>query len=827
MAGLSRQKDSCSLCEMVYRNLTCNAVVVDPKIQSVEECNDSHHYIGLFAEGEAGQAQYICVTLGAFDPNTKRGFRFKAWTTVNDGTIQIGTMQGTLTSLHNVYNTRLKSTGSPAEKSGIFGHEYIPMVEAFARKINVTAPIAAPFIQGWLRDCLEKHAECAKAYAGDTLNKAETVTDTLLAKSDEEDWWGPPTALISPCCGGARRQNKISPQRKKACREARDIITSASPERAHPPTRLLKITLARNTLTDNSPPPTIKLVETTLEGRLYVDQYVALSHCWGPPEKRPLCTIKANLKKHKREIPFTSLPPTFQDATMVCALLGVSYLWIDSLCIVQDDKEDWKKAGAIMHCIYEQALFTICADAAEDSSQGLFHVRRMAELSKQMVQLPFHADGEEGREAKEGDSTCTKSSLILLDNTIRHDIVKGIDRSHAPLNSRCWTLQESMLSRRLVSFTAFGIACRCPSLPWDQYGGGVGSRLQRRAKTEVGYDISPANPRELTGWVDVVQEYTSRNLTYKSDKLAALQGIAAAFCRKKRWRYGSYSNGVWLNLFPAFLCWFPRNGRVCRDIPGSPYPTWSWASTTGAVEFDLGRSSHEPGSLHGMDGLNDGTWVGDDADNSACRLIAPFTEEESQAMTPPGALLLEAMLIPFRAGAARHDCDLCVNGNEYRRIRDESVSERWHALSRLQREYIDRCWKWCGRLRGQDTCPADDTTLDYANGQPVTIANSMDKGSFMGWCFFDDGGVAPGPLYFLPLWRVTTTNVMMTYERKFNNARKRAAEKNGSEERYKWLSLIVSSTEDGSPNAYRRVGLGYLLVPSWIERSTREEVLLV
>ncbi|KAK3955168.1 hypothetical protein QBC32DRAFT_196235, partial [Pseudoneurospora amorphoporcata] len=53
--------------------------------------------------------------------------------------------------------------------------------------------------------------------------------------------------------------------------------------------------------------------------------YVALSHCWGPPEKRPLSTMKANLKNHKREIPFTSVPSTFQDATMVCALLGVSY----------------------------------------------------------------------------------------------------------------------------------------------------------------------------------------------------------------------------------------------------------------------------------------------------------------------------------------------------------------------------------------------------------------------------------------------------------------------------------------------------------------------
>lgn len=110
----------------------------------------------------------------------------------------------------------------------------------------------------------------------------------------------------------------------------------------------------------------IKLVETS--GRL--GQYLALSHCWGPPQKRPLRTIKGTLADHLRGIAVDNLPKTFKDAVTITRGVRVRYLWIDSLRIVQDDKQDWLQESARMGTLYERAKFTIAASGAKDSTEG-------------------------------------------------------------------------------------------------------------------------------------------------------------------------------------------------------------------------------------------------------------------------------------------------------------------------------------------------------------------------------------------------------------------------------------------------------------------------
>ena len=97
------------------------------------------------------------------------------------------------------------------------------------------------------------------------------------------------------------------------------------------------------------PTQTIKLLETNFRR----GHYCALSHCWGPPEKHPIQTTSNTLKDHLEGIEFKVLPRTFQDAVTVTRAIGVRYLWIDCLCIVQDDKNDWKKEAAMMGSIYE------------------------------------------------------------------------------------------------------------------------------------------------------------------------------------------------------------------------------------------------------------------------------------------------------------------------------------------------------------------------------------------------------------------------------------------------------------------------------------------
>src|SRR6202000_2965825 len=114
----------------------------------------------------------------------------------------------------------------------------------------------------------------------------------------------------------------------------------------------------------------------------------------GPPAKRPLRTKKSNIHEHYRTIPWESLPQTFQDSIALCAEVGVRYLWIDSLCIVQDDVDDWAEESVKMGRIYEEAHFTIAAASASNSSEGLFAVRQPLPLVK-VPDYNSHGSGED------------------------------------------------------------------------------------------------------------------------------------------------------------------------------------------------------------------------------------------------------------------------------------------------------------------------------------------------------------------------------------------------------------------------------------------------
>lgn len=100
--------------------------------------------------------------------------------------------------------------------------------------------------------------------------------------------------------------------------------------------------------------------------------YTVLSHCWGPPGKQPLSTTKSNLASRTQGIPWNELPKTFQDTIMVTSSVGIPYIWIDSLCIVQDDAEDWQREASGMEDVHEKSHLKIAATAATDSTRDLF-----------------------------------------------------------------------------------------------------------------------------------------------------------------------------------------------------------------------------------------------------------------------------------------------------------------------------------------------------------------------------------------------------------------------------------------------------------------------
>jgi hypothetical protein len=110
----------------------------------------------------------------------------------------------------------------------------------------------------------------------------------------------------------------------------------------------------------------IRLVETTGE----IGRYNCLSYCWG--QGMTLKTTQETLDLHKARIPWQSLPKTFQDAIEFTRRLGVRYIWIDSLCIIQHDKEDWERESAKMYEVYRKSYLTLAATSSANAEGGCF-----------------------------------------------------------------------------------------------------------------------------------------------------------------------------------------------------------------------------------------------------------------------------------------------------------------------------------------------------------------------------------------------------------------------------------------------------------------------
>lgn len=177
--------------------------------------------------------------------------------------------------------------------------------------------------------------------------------------------------------------------------------------------------------------------------------YTTLSHCWGVPTSGPLTTTRANLASRKERIRFDELPLTFRDAVATTRKLKIPYLWIDSLCIIQDSPSDWEKEAAKMATIYAGSVCTLSALGSVDSNGGFF---RVAEKKRDFV---FRYDLNLGSQ-RIRVFPCEPNNWGLA----------------GPLMKRAWTLQERELSNRILHFSEEELFWECKTLrastdlPW-------------------------------------------------------------------------------------------------------------------------------------------------------------------------------------------------------------------------------------------------------------------------------------------------------------------------------------------------------------------------
>ncbi|KAF2434655.1 HET-domain-containing protein, partial [Tothia fuscella] len=285
---------------------------------------------------------------------------------------------------------------------------------------------------------------------------------------------------------------------------------------------------------------TIRLVE----GSILEEPYVCLSHCWGTTPN-PSKLLKANLNGVKQDgIAIPSLPKTFADAVNFTRRIGFRYLWIDSLCIVQDDVEDWQIQSAQMASIYHNSTLTVAALHGKGHGDGLYSKSQdQALLDMSSYDIPFsiYAIKCQGYECGHYD----------------------MERAYpGNLVSRGWVYQERILSPRVVYFgvnevawecmTSFACACQPKMAGYKEGSNWMGSSAH--VKTSLA-EVQPEAElvHASNTWHEMVVKYNHLSLSFPKDKFEALSGLVSEIWKSRPG--DTYLAGLWRNTILEDLAW--------------------------------------------------------------------------------------------------------------------------------------------------------------------------------------------------------------------------------------------------------------------------------
>ncbi|KAF4436028.1 HET-domain-containing protein [Fusarium austroafricanum] len=273
---------------------------------------------------------------------------------------------------------------------------------------------------------------------------------------------------------------------------------------------------------------------------------------------------------NRAPILYNSLPKTFQDAVAATRALGLRYLWIDSLCIIQDSKQDWEIQCTEMQRIYRNSFVTVAGPAASGCDSGFLHPRpHICEVT-----LPISC----------GDIS---DKLIFWYQGIAENTMTLVPEENAPLSTRAWVLQERLLSTRVLYFGTKVQYLECFantrfenfhfSIGWDYREINMISKSQMKLLWS-GSDF-------LKHWTILATTYSSLGLTKITDRLPALSGLASSV------QASSYLAGIWSHDLPRGLTWYvapwDRDKAISPVISPTDYvaPSWSWAAAKFGVQY--------------------------------------------------------------------------------------------------------------------------------------------------------------------------------------------------------------------------------------------------
>jgi hypothetical protein len=361
------------------------------------------------------------------------------------------------------------------------------------------------------------------------------------------------------------------------------------------PWALLSAKLPTRVLDVSVDPDFVRLVETSGQR----GAYVTLSHRWGG--SKVITTQLSTLEARKSGIPLNQLPQTFVDAVQIARRLKIQYLWIDSLCIIQDCTDDWEREASKMADVYSNAYLTVAASSSLGSNGGCFPSwdsrSKVPHFSPDSVSLgmPVLADTAPILDTRGNPSgprwMCSKRFVWLngfcgdeqsklyihaewmpssLKSSPRPYFVGGFGRrydplQHEPLNSRGWTLQERLLSPRTIHYATDQMYWECEKAFLAEDGSSFDPTLfslntiisaQYTPPSERGFrqrgvtsfieglplPMQTPQGRWRGGWLSHIESYSKRNLTKNTDKLPALSGLATLIASRTG---DEYFAGLW------------------------------------------------------------------------------------------------------------------------------------------------------------------------------------------------------------------------------------------------------------------------------------------
>lgn len=352
--------------------------------------------------------------------------------------------------------------------------------------------------------------------------------------------------------------------------------------------------------------------QLTLQGSRAVprgSRYAALSYCWG--EYKPVCmTTQLDATRRDdnlRSIQWDELPRTFQDAVKFTLALGIEYLWIDSICIVQGDSKDWIREAPTMNAVYKNSYVTLAALCGDDSRHGLL-TSSMEALSSPVAQL---------RTAESIHVLYTRPPHYL-DFVIQDHTIKATEHGcHYPLLSRAWTYQERIVSTRVIFFTESEMIYQCQCNVTCECGAtrhyyrdketlaGLNKSLialttKRISKSSQASTSSaksqsiglPGSKSAAHIWRHaVVKDYSRLNITESRDRLPAIGAIAEQFQGIRPDE--EYLAGLWSASLLEDLMWICDSGKFKRQglsrkenlARHNGLPTWAWGSVRSPVTY--------------------------------------------------------------------------------------------------------------------------------------------------------------------------------------------------------------------------------------------------